>query len=140
MRLYGGIDLHSNNSVVVIQDEEDRRLFEKRLRNDLPKILRALAPYAAELEGIVVESTDNGYWLVDGLMEAGYHVHLAHTPAIRTYTGLKHGDDFTDAGWLAHLLRLGLLAEGYIYPKAERGLRDLLRKRSQLVRQRTTQL
>lgn len=139
MRLYGGIDLHSNNSVVVIQDEADRRLFEKRLRNDLPTILRVLAPYAADLTGIVVESTYNGYWLVDGLMDAGYRVHLVHTTAIHTYTGLKHGDDFTDAGWLAHLLRLGLLAEG-IYPKAERGLRDLLRKRGQLVRQRTTQL
>jgi transposase len=140
MKLYGGIDLHSNNSVVVIQDEEDRRLFEKRLRNDLSTILAALAPYASELEGIVVESTYNWYWLVDGLMEAGYRVHLAHTTAIQTYAGLKHGDDNTDASWLAHLLRLGLLAEGYIYPKAERGLRDLLRKRSQLVRQRTTQL
>jgi transposase len=140
MRLYGGIDLHSNNSVVVIQDEADRRLFEKRLRNDLPTILRALAPFASELEGIVVESTYNWYWLVYGLMAADYRVHLAHTTAIQTYAGLKHGDDITDASWLAHLLRLGLLAEGYIYPKAERGLRDLLRKRGQLVRQRTTQL
>jgi len=140
MKLYGGIDLHSNNSVVVIQDEADRKLFEKRLRNDLSTILRALAPFASELEGIVVESTYNWYWLVDGLMEAGYRVYLAHTSAIQTYAGLKYGDDLTDAGWLAHLLRLGLLAEGYIYPKAERGLRDLLRKRGQLVRQRTTQL
>ena len=43
-------------------------------------------------------------------------------------------------GWLAHLLRLEVLPEGFIYPKAERAVRDLLRKRSQLVRQRTTNL
>ncbi|MBN0989841.1 hypothetical protein JW498_20975, partial [Amphritea sp. RP18W] len=42
-----------------------------------------------------------------------------------------------DARWLAHMHRLGILKEGYIYPKQERGFRDLLRKRMQLVRQRT---
>ena len=46
----------------------------------------------------------------------------------------------SDARWLAHVLRLGILPEGYIYPRAERPVRDLLRKRSQLVRQRTTNL
>jgi transposase len=35
---------------------------------------------------------------------------------------------------------LGILPEGYIYPKEERAVRDLLRKRSQLVRQRTMNL
>jgi transposase len=41
---------------------------------------------------------------------------------------------------LAHLLRLGVLPEGYIYPKAERAVRDLLRKRAHLVRQHTAQV
>ena len=87
------------------------------------------------MQGIAVESTYNWYWLVDGLMDAGYRVHLAHAPALPQYSGLKHADDDQhDAQWLAHLLRLGLLPTGYIYPKAERAVRDLLRKRSQLVR------
>ncbi len=73
-------------------------------------------------------------------MEAGYRVHLANTAAIVQYDGLKYTDDESDARWLAKLLRLGLLPEGYIYPKAERAVRDLLRKRSQLVRQRTSNL
>ena len=60
--------------------------------------------------------------------------------AIQQYNGLKYTDDTSDAGWLAHLLRLGLLPQGYIYPKEERAVRDLLRKCSQLVRQRTTNL
>jgi transposase len=87
--------------------------------------------------GFVVESTYNWYWLVDGLMEAGYRVHLAHPAAIQQYNGLKYTDDHSDARWLAHLLRLGVLPEGYIYPKAERAVRDLLRKRAHLVRQHT---
>jgi transposase len=73
-------------------------------------------------------------------MEAGYRVHLANTAAIQQYAGLKYSDDANDARWLAHLLRLGLLPEGYIYPKDERAVRDLLRKRSQLVRSRTSQV
>jgi hypothetical protein len=35
------------------------------------------------------------------------------------------------------MLRLGILPEGYIYPKAERPLRDMLRRRMLLVRQAT---
>jgi len=140
MRCYAGIDLHANNSVVVISDEEDHILYQKRLRNELGEILRAVAPYHDTLQGIVVESTYNWYWLVDGLMAAGYRVHLANTTAMEQYKGLKHTDDESDARWLAHLLRLGILREGYIYPKEERAVRDLLRKRSQLVRQRTSNL
>ena len=140
MRLYAGIDLHANNSVVVVIDEEDRILYQKRLRNELGEILSAIAPYQESLQGIVVESTYNWYWLVDGFMAAGHRVHLANTTAIEQYKGLKHTDDESDARWLAHLLRLGILPEGYSYPKEERAVRDLLRKRSQLVRQRTTNL
>jgi transposase len=140
MKLYGGIDLHSNNCVVVLVDEEERVDYEKRLPNDLGYLLLELAPYQGRVDGVVVESTFNWYWLVDGLMEAGYPVHLANTAAIQQYTGLKYTDDRSDARWLAHLLRLRLLPEGYIYPKEERAVRDLLRKRSQLVRQKVTHI
>ena len=87
-----------------------------------------------------MESTYNWYWLVDGLMEQGYRVHLANTAAIQQYNGLKYTDDDSDARWLAHLLRLGVLPQGYIYPREQRPVRDLLRKRGQLVRQRTANL
>ena len=69
---------------------------------------------------MVIESTYNWYWLVDGLMEAGYQVHLANPAAIKKYEGLKYSGDFADAAYLAQLLRLGLLAEGYIYPREQR--------------------
>ena len=140
MKLYGAIDLHSTNNVTVVIDEQDRVVYQKRLPNDLALILKELSVYQSELEGIVVESTYNWYWLVDGLMEQWYKLHLANTAAIQQYEGLKYTDDHSDARWLAHLLRLGVLPEGYIYPRADRPVRDLLRKRSQLVRQRTTNL
>jgi len=137
MELYGGIDLHSNNSVLAIMNGEGERLYRRRLPNDLGVVKTALAPYREHLKGLVVESTFNWYWLVDGLMEAGYRVHLANTTAIQQYNGLKYSDDDSDALFLAQLLRLGILPEGHIYPRAERGVRDLARKRAHLVRQRT---
>ena len=140
MKMYGAIDLHSNNNVVGLIDEGGKVILEQRLPNKLPFILEQLSPYQTVIEGIVVESTFNWYWLVDGLMDAGYTLHLANTAAIKQYEGIKHTDDYTDVRWLAQMLRLGLLPEGYIYPRAERAVRDLLRKRSQLVRQRTANL
>ena len=138
MPLYGGIDLHANNSVIVLLDEQDQVIYQKRLPNQLSIILDQLAAYQADITALVVESTYNWYWLVDGLMEAGYRVHLANPTAIQQYSGLKYTNDDSDAKWLAHLLRLGVLPEGYIYPKEQRPLRDLLRKRGQLVDQQTS--
>lgn len=140
MKLYSGIDLHSSNSVVSVIDETDHIVFERRLENDLERIKCELGPYQEQLEGIVVESTFNWYWIVDGLQEAGYRVHLANPAGNKQYSGLKYTGDQHDARWLAHMLRLGILKEGYIYPKQERAFRDLLRKRMQLVRLRTTQV
>jgi len=140
VRKFIGIDLHSNNCVVVVSDEEDRVLLKQRVPNALSEIVSMLAPHREEAVGVVVESTYNWYWLVDGLMDAGYPVHLANPSAIKKYEGLKYSGDFADAAYLAQVLRLGLLAEGYIYPREERAARDLARKRMQLVRYCTAQI
>jgi transposase len=140
MALYAGIDLHSNNNYTGIIDQKDKRVFRKKLSNDEKVILMALEPYKKELQGVVVESTFNWYWLIDLLQENGYKVHLANPSAIKQYEGLKHTDDRWDSFWLAHMLRLGILPEGYIYPKENRPIRDLLRRRIQFVNQRTSQI
>jgi transposase len=140
MALYCGIDLHSNNHVVVVIDEADRRVYERRLGNDLALTLGALEPYRKDLAGVAVESTFNWYWLVDGLQAAGYPMRLVNTTAVQQYAGLKYTDDRYDAYWLAHLMRLGILPTGYIYPKEQRGIRDLLRRRMQLVQTASKQL
>jgi len=138
MKLYAGLDLHSNNTFVGILGEDRKRQKKSRLANDPELILRFLEPYREDIVGIAVESTYNWYWLVDALMDEGYKVHLANTAAIRKYSGLKHCDDGDDAFWLAEMTQLRILPQGYIYPKEQRPVRDLLRKRSHLVRLRTS--
>jgi transposase len=140
MPLYGGIDLHSNSNQSAILNEDRKRIVKRKLPNEPDLILSFWEPYKPDLAGIVVESTYNWYWLVDLLQERGYRVHLANTAAIQKYSGLKHADDNHDAFWLAELLLLGILPEGYIFPKELRALRDLLRKRQHFVRVRTALL
>lgn len=140
MKAYAGIDLHSSNNYIGVINEQDQRLFGKRLPNDLDYVLTALEPFRNEMNGVVVESTYNWYWLVDGLQENGYAVHLANPSAVKQYEGLKYTDDQWDAFWLARMLRLGILPEGYIYPKQERDVRDLLRRRLLFVKQRTSHI
>nr|MDA3896098.1 transposase [Desulfobacteraceae bacterium] len=87
MKLYAGIDLHSNNNYLAIIDEHSQKVCGKKLKNSLPLLLTILEPYKKDLLGIVVESTYNWYWLVDGLQENGYKVHLANPSAIKQYEG-----------------------------------------------------
>ena len=140
MKVYAGIDLHSSNNYIGIIDEQDHRLYQKRLPNRLENILQALEPFKESMEGVVVESTYNWYWMVDGLQDEGYKVHLANPSAIKQYEGLKHTDDKWDSFWLAHMKRLNILPEGYIYPKEERPVRDILRRRLLFVRHRTSHI
>ena len=137
-QLYTGIDLHSNNSYIGIIDQQDKRIFHKRLPNQADVVLAELEPFRREIVSITIESTYNWYWIVDCLTDIGYTVHLANPAAMQQYNGLKFIDDKHDAFWLAHMDRLGILPQGHIYPKEVRPIRDLLRKRCHLVRLRTS--
>lgn len=140
MKAYAGIDLHSSNNYIGIINQKDDRLFGKRLPNDLDSIEQVLNPFKKDLKAVVVESTYNWYWLVDGLKERGYPMCLANPAAIKQYEGIKHTDDRWDSFWLAKMKQLNILPEGYIYPKEERPIRDLLRRRLLFVHQKTAHM
>jgi transposase len=140
MRSFAAIDLHSNNGVLTVIDENDRVLRQKKLANRLDLFVSELEPFRETLQGVAVESTFNWYWLVDGLRERKFPLMLVNTSAVKQYEGLKHSDDNYDAWWLAHLMRLGILPTGHIYPREQRAVRDLLRKRTSLVQQRTANI
>ena len=135
--LMAGIDLHSNNVMIGIVDQDGKRVKHQKLECDLLRIDEFLRPMKPQLKSIAVESTYNWYWLVDGLRALSYPVLLANPAAMDQYSGIKHADDKNDAYFLADLQRLDILPTGYIYDPELRPVRDLLRRRLSLVHQRT---
>ena len=138
MRFYCGLDLSARTCQVCVVDENMKVFVQQKVRNELFLIIRLIEPYKETLE-IVVESTLNWYWLVDGLEEAGYRICLAHTLGLYMITGAKVKTDKRDAFALAKLLRAGVIPQAYIYPKKDRPIRDLVRRRARLVRLRASE-
>jgi transposase len=136
-KLVAGVDLHSNNVVIGIMDQDGKRVANRKVACELKEVTRFLAPYKKRLEEVAVESTYNWYWLVDGLRALKYPVVLANPAAMEQYSGIKHADDTNDAFFIAELLRLKILPRGHIYDPQLRPVRDLLRRRMMLVHQRT---
>ena len=121
-------------------NQDGKRLEHRTLACDLKEVVDYLKPFKPRLQSLAVESTFNWYWLVDGLRAQGYPIDLANPAQIQQYSGLKHADDKHDAFHLAELQRLKILPKAYVYDPALRPVRDLLRRRTQLVQQRTTLL
>jgi len=120
MKFYAGIDLHANNNVLAVLNDSGQLVCQRRLSNVVAVVIGELERFQSALVGVVVESTFNWYWLVDGLQAAGYHAHLANTTAIQPYQGIKYTNDLTDARWLAEMLRQKILPEGGL-PVSGRG-------------------
>jgi transposase len=135
--LHAGIDLHSNNLMIGLVNQDGKRVAHRRLECDLEQVVKFLQPHKSQLESMAVESTFNWYWLVDGLRKSGYPIDLANPAKIEPYNGLKHCNDQDDAFLLAELQRLKILPKAYVYDPQLRPVRDLLRRRMSLVEQRT---
>lgn len=140
--LYCAIDLHSNNGFYGIVEKSGKKVLGKRIPNNLDKVLELLLPLKDRIISIAVESTYNWYWLIDGLNQNGFEgkIKLANPAAMDSYSGMKNTDDKTDAFFIAELMRLDILPVGYIYPREERFVRDILRRRSLFVKHRTAHI
>lgn len=129
---YSGIDLSARDSHLCVVDENLSIHLQQKTSNELPRISYLLEPFKPHLK-TVVESTFNCYWLVDGLSDLGFDVCLAHTLGLSLITAAKVKTDRRDAFTLAKLLRAGMIPKAYIYPASTRPVRDLLRRRMQVV-------
>ncbi len=90
-------------------------------------------------DGLVVRGVEcmfAWYWLADLCEREKIPFVLGHALAMRAIHGGKTKTDKIDAAKLAGLLRGGVFPQAYVYPKAKRATRDLLRRRSIFVRQR----
>ena len=139
-KLIAGLDLHSNNVMIGVINQDGKRLAHRKLDCDLSQVVQFLQPFKPQLQSMAVESTFNWYWLVDGLRGQGYPIDLANTAKIEQYNGIKHVDDKDDAFHLADLQRLNILPKAHVYDPELRPVRDLLRRRTNLVHQRTALL
>jgi transposase len=134
-RFYAGVDLHARALFIVILDPDGRVVFSRNLPANPDAFLRAIAPFR---DGLLVacECMHCWYWLADTCRDAGIPFVLGHAYSMKAVHGYKSKCDRKDAEAIARLLKGGNFPPAYAYPKERRGLRDLLRARLRLVRQR----
>jgi transposase len=132
---YCGIDLHARSLFVHVLDDKGTTRLERDVPASPSAVLDALAPYR---EGLVVgcECMFAWYWLADLCERERIPFVLGHALAMKLIHGGKAKNDRLDAAKLAGLLKGGFFPMAYVYPKAKRDTRDLLRRRSFFVRQR----
>jgi transposase len=134
-RFYAGVDLHARSLFLVVLDRDGQVRFSRNLTAAAGPFLRAVAPFR---DGLVVgcECMHCWYWLADTCRDESIGFVLGHAWAMKAVHGSKTKCDRHDAEAIARLLKGGNFPLAYAYPKERRGLRDLLRARLRLVRQR----
>jgi transposase len=138
-----GLDVHKRTVVacVLVTQPDGTAQREVRTFGTMTADLGALSAWLRErrVERVVLESTGVFWWPVFTLLEEGGHAVLLVNPQqVRQMPGRK--TDVKDAEWLADLLRHGLLRASFIPPAALRALRELLRYRTTLVRERAQEV
>ena len=140
-KLIAGIDLHSNNVVIGVINQDGKRVAHRKLDCDLERGggVSQAAQAAAPIDGGGVD--------VQLVLAGGWSARARATRLtwptrrkIEQYSGMKHADDKHDAFHLADLQRLNILPKAHVYDPQLRPVRDLLRRRTNLVHQRTALL
>src|SRR5262245_4540196 len=134
-RFYAGVDLHARSLYLVVLDRDGQVRFSRNLPAAPLPFLNAVQPFR---DGLVVgcECMHCWYWLADTCRDESIHFVLGHAWAMSAVHGSKTKCDRHDAEAIARLLKGGNFPLAYAYPRERRGLRDLLRARLRLVRQR----
>jgi transposase len=79
-----------------------------------------------------MESTGSYWKPVLNILEDRFTIVLANPVEVKCRKG--HKTDWKDSQWLAHLLRHAMLRSSFIPPRPVRELRDLTRRRKQMIR------
>jgi len=132
---YCGIDLHARFMYLCVLNADGEKLLHRNIKAEPETFLRAVAPYREDLV-VAVECIFTWYWLADLCADEGIGFVLGHALYMKAIHGGKAKNDRIDAYKIAVLLRGGTLPQAYVYPKAMRATRDLLRRRNHLMRKR----
>jgi len=132
---YVGVDLHARTLYVCVLDQTGTVKLSRNLPAKPEPFLQAIEPFKPDLL-VGCECVHSWYWLADTCTEHNIPFALGHAFGIKALHASKTKSDAHDAEVLARLLRGGNFPLAYAYPHERRGLRDLLRTRLRLVRQR----
>jgi transposase len=134
-QFYCGIDLHARTMYVCILSQDGEVMLHRNMKARPDALLKAIAPYRDDMV-IAVECIFTWYWLADLCAQEGLPFVLGHALSMKAIHGGKTKNDKIDSQKIAVLLRGGMLPQAYVYPAAMRATRDLLRRRTHLMRKR----
>src|SRR5262245_33618930 len=132
---YCGIDLHARTMYLCILSQDGEVMLHRNMKASPDALLKAIAPYRDNIV-IAVECIFTWYWLADLCAQEGLPFVLGHALYMKAIHGGKTKNDKIDSQKIAVLLRGGLLPQAYVYPAAMRATRDLLRRRTHVMRKR----
>jgi transposase len=138
-RFYCGVDLHARTLSLCILDAKGAIVLQKTIVAGPDAFLQAVAPFRDGL-AVACECMFAWYWLADLCEQEKIPFVLGHALYMKAIHGGKAKTDKIDAHKIAVLLRGGMLPQAYVYPKGMRETRDLLRRRTFLVRRRAEAL
>jgi transposase len=134
-RFYAGVDLHARTLFLAVLDHQGQTRYARNLAAAPEPFLKALQPFRDSVL-VACECMHSWYWLADTCRDHDSPFVLGHAFGIKAVHTQKTKCDRHDAEAIARLLKGGNFPLAYAYPKERRGLRDLLRARLRLVRQR----
>src|SRR5919109_4324955 len=134
-KFYCGIDLHARTMYLCLLNQDGEIVLHRNMKAAPEPFLKAIAPYQEDLV-VCVECIFTWYWLADLCAREGIPFVLGHALYMKAIHGGKAKNDKIDSQKIAVLLRGGLIPLAYVYPPQMRSTRDLLRRRTYLMRQR----
>jgi transposase len=138
-RFYSGVDLHTKDMYVCVLDQDGQTLVHRNMKAEPGPLLQVLSPFRPDVV-VAAECTFSWYWLADLCADEGIPFVLGHALYMKAIHGGKVKNDKIDSKKIAGLLRGGLLPQAYVYPASMRATRDLLRRRTYIVRRRAEAL
>lgn len=135
MARYAGWDVHKKKCHGVIMDESGEVLEDEEFENSLLGVESFFQGY--EDAEVVIEASFSWRSTFERLEKMGLEVKLARPSKVRAIAEAKIKTDSIDARILAHLLRADLIPESYIPRKEIRELRDKVRLRAELVKEKS---
>jgi transposase len=130
---YCGIDLHARSLYVCILDQEGKVCVHKEIPASPERLYQLLEPYLGNIV-VGVECMHCWYWVSDFCQDLRVDFILGHALYMKAIHGGKAKNDRIDSHKIAKLIRGGNFPLAYVYPKLMRATRDLLHRRTKIVR------